>query len=91
MVLMYHGEPGREPGVRAKFRRWIPFEEIPMGGAPFELPVYLAFSIRREASEAEYAWREEGGKTFEMIEIASLYHRIVSTSTSQPESPDTSP
>lgn len=77
MVLMYHGEPGEEPGIRARFRRWIPLDEIAAAATPpVELPIYLVCSIRRTPGEAEVSWRDEGGRAFDKIKIGDLTYRL---------------
>jgi len=92
MVLLYYGEPGREPGVRCRFRRGIPLSGIKATMLE-PLPVYLALSFSMDPSIARDQYHEGDTTTFAKFKIAILAYISTSdsTPTSQPEPLDATP
>jgi len=92
MVLLYYGEPGREPGVRCRFRRGIPLSKVKATMLE-PLPVYLALSLSINPSVARDQYHEGDITTFATCKIATL--KLISTSdsksTSQPNPSDAVP
>ncbi len=92
MILLYYGEPGREPGVRCRFRRGVRLSEIK--ATMYEpLPIYLALSFSISPTVARDQYHEGEIMAFAKYRIATLTYISASdsTPTSQPNTSDAAP
>ncbi len=81
MACLYHGQPGAEPGVKARFGRSIQLDEIPWQAEHGEEAalVYLAWTSKFTPQEAELRYHDAGIEVFHPIRIARLTRLPAST------------
>lgn len=93
MVLLYHGEPGAEPGICGRFRRKIRLAEIEDNfQSDVDIPIRLAFCKHHTPQIAEEKYHDDSPHhDFEWSDIAEM--RWVPEATDAPHSthPSTRP